>query len=201
MITFLRGILTTIEPGLVVLDVNGVGYELIVPLSSFDRLPKQGEQAHFHTHYHVREDAHTLYGFASNPERALFRLLISSVSGIGPKLGINVLNGISVGMFKGAVAAGDIDALSQISGVGKKTAQRIVVELKDKIGKVGALEAISLDQAGQSRDPKTADAVSALIALGVKPQDAQESVKSVITMRGTEIAVEEIVRLCLKRKK
>ena len=109
------------------MEVQGVGYELLIPLSSFDKLPRPGEEILILTHLAVREDAHVLYGFMNPMERELFRLLINTVSGVGPKLALNVLSGMSVVALRGAVAAGDIKALSQISGVGRKTAERMVV--------------------------------------------------------------------------
>jgi len=138
MITFLHGKLVEALPTQVTVNVNGVGYEALIPLSSYDKLPAPGQEFTLLTHLVVREDAHILYGFMSKPERDLFRLLINSVSGIGPKTALNVLSGVSVAAFRGAVATGDLKSLSQISGVGKKTAERIVVELKDKIGASGA---------------------------------------------------------------
>ena len=138
MITFLHGKLVESLPTQVIVDVNGVGYEALIPLSSYDKLPAPGHEVKLLTHLVVREDAHTLYGFMSGAERDLFRLLINTVSGIGPKIALNVLSGISVTAFRGAVAGGDVKALSQISGVGKKTAERIVVELRDKVGPASA---------------------------------------------------------------
>src|SRR5437762_11731823 len=134
MISFLHGKLIEALPTQVIIDVHGVGYEALIPLSSYDKLPPPGQPVKLLTHLVVREDAHTLYGFMSAAERELFRMLINTVSGIGPKIALNILSGISVIAFRGAVANGDVKALSQISGVGKKTAERIVVELKDKIG-------------------------------------------------------------------
>src|ERR1043165_1328350 len=143
MISFLHGKLIEALPTQVIIDVHGVGYEALIPLSSYDKLPRPGEEVKLLTHLAVREDAHTLYGFMTTAERELFRLLINTVSGIGPKIALNVLSGISVTAFRGAVAGSDVKSLSQISGVGKKTAERIVVELRDKIGMAGALEASS----------------------------------------------------------
>src|SRR4051794_32995026 len=120
MITFLQGKLIETLPTQVVVEVNGVGYEVLIPLSSFDKLPQPGSPLKILTHLVVREDAHILYGFMSGPERELFRLLINTVSGIGPKIALNVLSGISVTAFRGAVANHDIKALSQISGLAKK---------------------------------------------------------------------------------
>src|SRR6202171_2742582 len=137
MITFLHGKLVESLPTQVVVDVNGVGYEALIPLSSYDKLPQPGQEVKLLTHLVVREDAHVLYGFMSVAERELFRLLINTVSGIGPKIALNILSGINVIAFRGAVANSDFKVLSQISGVGRKTAERIVVELKDKIGAGG----------------------------------------------------------------
>src|SRR5437763_14626707 len=140
MITFLHGKLVEALPTQVTVDVNGVGYEALIPLSSYDKLPSRGQEVRLLTHLAVREDAHVLYGFMTTAERELFRLLINTVSGIGPKIALNILSGISVTAFRGAVANGDIKALSQVSGVGKKTAERIIVGLRDKVGAAGAGE-------------------------------------------------------------
>src|SRR5208337_2540076 len=166
MITFLRGKLQDVLPTQITVEVNGVGYEVLIPLSSYDKLPAPAQEVQVLTHLVVREDAHTLYGFMSSAERELFRLLINTVSGIGPRIALNILSGISVAAFRGAVASADVKALSQISGVGKKTAERIVVELKDKIGAAGAWEARSAERALSPGDQKVNDAVLALIALG-----------------------------------
>src|SRR5258708_4285190 len=133
MITFLHGKLVESLPTQVTVDVHGLGYEALIPLSSYDKLPHPGQEVKLLTHLVVREDAHILYGFMSVAERETFRLLINTVSGIGPKIALNVLSGISVTAFRGAVANGDSKALSQISGVGKKTAERIIVQLKHRI--------------------------------------------------------------------
>ena len=133
MITFLHGKLVDSLPTQVTVDVNGVGYEVLIPLSSFDKLPQPGHDVKLLTQFIVREDAQVLYGFASAAERDLFRLLIHNVSGIGPKTALNILSGMNAVAFRGAVANGDVKSLSQISGVGKKTAERIIVELRDKV--------------------------------------------------------------------
>src|SRR5437764_12163042 len=147
MITFLTGTLNSALPTQAVVDVRGVGYELFIPLSSYDRLPAPGQQVRILTHLAVREDAHVLYGFMTAAERDLFRLLVNSVSGIGPKLGLAVLSGMSVTSFKAAVVNSDVAAISKISGLGKKTAERIVLELKDKVGVAAAWEAASATNA------------------------------------------------------
>ena len=139
MINFLHGKLVESIPTHVIIDVHGVGYEALIPLSSFDKLPPPGQEVKLLTHLAIREDAHVLYGFMTAQERDMFRLLINTVSGIGPKIALNVLSGMNMMALRGAVANGDVKSLSQISGVGKKTAERIVVELKDKIGAAGSL--------------------------------------------------------------
>src|ERR1700726_4011595 len=122
MITFLNGRLVSALPTQAIVDVSGVGYEIFIPLSSYDKLPAVGQPIHILTHLAVREDAHVLYGFMSAVERDLFRLLVNNVSGIGPKLALSVLSGMSVANFKAAVVNSDIGAISKISGLGKKTA-------------------------------------------------------------------------------
>jgi holliday junction DNA helicase RuvA len=199
VITFLHGTLVEALPTQVVVDVKGVGYEALIPLSSYDKLPQPGHEVRLLTHLAVREDAHTLYGFMTQAERDLFRLLINTVSGIGPKLALNVLSGVSVTAFRGAVANGDVKALSQISGVGKKTAERIVVELRDKVGAAGAWEAASAQRSLSPADQKVNDAVLALIALGFKQVEAHDGVRSVQASLGPGASVEELVRGCLKK--
>ena len=199
MISFLRGRLIELLPTQVTIEVQGVGYEVLIPLSSFDKLPAVGSEVHLLTHLAIREDAHVLYGFLTTQERDLFRLLIHTVSGIGPKLALNVLSGINVTSFRGAVANGDIRALSQISGVGKKTAERIIVELKDKIGAIGAWEAASAGRALSPTDQKANDAVLALLALGYKPAEAHEMVKAAAAVLGEEASTDQLVRASLKK--
>src|SRR3954464_418969 len=143
MIAFLEGKLVNSLPTQAAIDVNGVGYEVFIPLSSYDKLPPIGQPIRILTHLHVREDAHILYGFMTAAERDLFRLLVNNVTGIGPKLGLAVLSGMSVNNFKSAVVNSDVTALSKISGLGKKTAERIVLELKDKLGVAAAWEVAS----------------------------------------------------------
>lgn len=199
MITFLHGKVVEALPTQVTVDVNGVGYEALIPLSSFDKLPQPGQPVRLLTQLVVREDAHTLYGFMTPEERDLFRLLVHTVSGIGPKTALNVLSGISVTAFRGAVANGDLKALSRISGVGKKTAERIVVELKDKIGIAGAWEAASAKHGLSADEQRINDAVLALVALGFKQIEAHDSVRAAQAVLGTQATVEELVRTCLKK--
>jgi len=199
MISFLRGKLVDILPTQATIDVNGIGYAVLIPLSSYDKLPAVGNEVQLLTHLAVREDAHTLYGFMSTAEREMFRLLINTVSGIGPKLALNVLSGMSVIALRGAVANGDVKSLSQISGVGKKTAERIVVELKDKIGPAGAWEALSSQRGLSAADQKINDAVLALVALGYKQVEAHDMVRSALASLGDSATVEDLVRACFKK--
>lgn len=199
MITFLHGQLVEALPTQAIVNVNGMGYEVLIPLSSYDKLPQPGQEVKLLTQLVVREDAHVLYGFMTADERDLFRLLIHTVSGIGPKIAMNVLSGMNPVAFRGAVANADVKSLSQISGVGKKTAERIVVELRDKIGAVGAWEASSAQRSLSPADQKVNDAVLALMALGFKQVEAHDTVRQAQAALGTQATVEELVRACLKK--
>jgi holliday junction DNA helicase RuvA len=199
MISFLHGKLVEALPTQAIIDVAGVGYEVLIPLSSYDKLPQPGQEVKMLTQLVVREDAHILYGFMSAAERELFRLLVNTVSGIGPKIALNVLSGISVTAFRGAVANGEVKTLSQISGVGRKTAERIVVELKDKIGAAGAWEAASAQRSLSPEDQRLNDAVLALMALGFKQAEAHDTVRKAQAVLGPQATVEELVRACLKK--
>jgi holliday junction DNA helicase RuvA len=199
MISYLHGTLVDALPTQVTVDVGGVGYGVLIPLSSYDKLPQPGQEVRLLTQLVVREDAHILYGFMSAAERDLFRMLVQTVSGIGPKLALNVLSGISVTAFRGAVANSDVRALSQIPGVGKKTAERIVVELKDKVGAAGGWEASSARHSLTPEDQRLNDAVLALMALGFKQVEAHDSVRKTQASLGPQASVEDIVRACLKK--
>jgi len=199
MITFLHGKLVEALPTVAVVDVHGVGYEVLIPLSSYHKLPAPGGEVRLLTHLAIREDAHILYGFSTPAERELFRLLINTVSGIGPKTALGVLNGMTPVIFKGAVARGDVKALSQISGIGKKTAERMVVELRDKFGAPGSWEASSAERSLSPADQKLNDAVLALLALGVKQTDAQEAVRKAQVQLGANAGLEDLVRASLKQ--
>jgi Holliday junction DNA helicase RuvA len=199
MITFLHGKLVDALPTQVTIDVHGVGYEILIPLSSYHKLGMPGDDIKLLTHLSIRDDAHVLYGFMTAEERDLFRLLIHTVSGIGPKIALNILSGMTVPAFRGAVANSDVKALARISGVGKKTAERIVVELRDKIGSGGAWEARSAERALSPGDQKINDAVQALVALGFKQNEAQDQVRTALSTLGPETDLESLVRACLKK--
>ncbi|HAK06930.1 MAG TPA: Holliday junction branch migration protein RuvA [Spartobacteria bacterium] len=198
MIAFLDGKLVSALPTQAIVDVSGVGYEVFIPLSSYDKLPAAGQSVRILTHLHVREDAHVLYGFMSAAERDLFRLLVNHVSGIGPKLGLAVLSGMSVNNFKSAVINSDVAALAKISGLGKKTAERIVLELKDKLGVAAAWEAASATHAPTPEEEEANEAVLALIALGYKQVDAYKSVRE-MQQKGEAKSAEDLVKFALKR--
>src|SRR6266498_1872670 len=198
MITFLDGKLISSLPTQAIVDVSGVGYEVFIPLSSYDKLPAAGQSVRILTHLHVREDAHVLYGFMSAAERDLFRLLVNHVSGIGPKLALAVLSGMSVSNFKSAVVNSDVTALAKISGLGKKTAERIVLELKDKLGVAAAWEAASAAHAPSPEEEEANEAVLALIALGYKQIDAHKAVRD-LQEKGEAESAEELVKLALKK--
>src|SRR5437763_12690970 len=177
MITFLNGKLVGALPTQAIVDVGGVGYEIFIPLSSYDKLPAAGQDIRILTHLHVREDAQILYGFMTAAERDLFRLLVNNVSGIGPKLALAVLSGMSVNSFKAAVVNSDVTSLSKISGLGKKTAERMVLEVKDKLGVAAAWEAASAIHAPTPEHEQAHEVVLALITLGYKPIDPPKAVR------------------------
>ncbi|KPK40142.1 MAG: ATP-dependent DNA helicase RuvA [Gammaproteobacteria bacterium SG8_47] len=197
MIGHLRGRLASKHPPALVVDVNGVGYELQAPMSTFYQLPELGKDVSLHTHLVVREDAHQLYGFASEAERRLFRALIK-VSGVGAKMALAILSGMSTDGFSACVQEGDTAALTRIPGVGKKTAERLVVEMRDRLGDwgggVGAVAAPGGEVAAAGGDAQR-EALSALVALGYKPQEAQRMLQRLDT---SELSSEEIIRAALK---
>lgn len=183
MIAHLRGQLVEALPNQLILDVHGVGYRCLIPLSTYDKLAAASGEVKLLTYLNVTEREHTLYGFATSDERDLFKLLIDRVSGVGPKMALAVLSGMGVSDFKDNVIRNDVAALSRISGVGKKTAERIVLELKDKVGIVDTWQAAKTSGASLSLDPTQAaqtDAVLGLIALGFKQAEAQRTVQDLV---------------------
>jgi Holliday junction DNA helicase RuvA len=198
MISHLSGTLTQAWPTQVIVEVGGVGYEVCIPLTCFDALPKPPAPVKLLTHLVVREDSQQLYGFLSGDERDLFRMLIDKVSGIGPKTALDVLSGISAAEFKTAIISGDTLRLSKIKGIGKKTADRIVFELKDKIGIAGAWEAAAQRSKLSATDQGIADAVLALISLGYKQAEAHKAVRAAQEKAGNGAKVENLVREALR---
>ena len=197
MITFLKGTLEDALPTKVVIEVNGVGYELLIPLSSFEKLPGLGKPVMLKTQLVVREDSQTLYGFATEDERDMFKM-IQNVSGIGPRLALNVLSGMAVDLFKSAIVTGDVKRLSSINGIGKKTAERMVLELKDKVDHLHGDLPTALGQVPNDLDKSISDTVAALEALGSKTAEAQKAAQAAKAMLGNQASVEELVRAALK---
>ncbi len=196
MITLLQGRLEEKHPTRVVVVCQGVGYEVHVPLSSFDRLPSPGTDCRLLIHHHIWPDGQALYGFATERERRLFRLLLE-VSGIGPKTALSALSGLPASDLVAAVVQGDTKRLSTISGIGRKTAERMVVELRDRIRRGEAMEAVAA-AGGGGPDPKLIDAMQALVSLGYKQAEAQRLLAAVPAETVAVSTVEEIIRAALR---
>lgn len=197
MIGRIHGKIIEKQPPQLLIDVQGVGYEIDSPMSTFYQLPNLGEIVTLHTHLVVREDAQLLYGFASIVERSLFRILIK-ISGVGPKLALTILSGMNANEFIACVQDNDAAALVRLPGVGKKTAERLIIELRDKL-KDQHVEATSTVNTGAESQPvassPVSDAVSALVALGYKLPEASRMVRLIDT---SDLATEEIIRLSLQ---
>jgi holliday junction DNA helicase RuvA len=191
----LQGVLLRKEPPALMLDVSGVGYELEAPMTTFYELPAVGERVTLYTHLVVREDAHLLYGFVREAQRRLFRELLK-VNGVGPRVALAVLSGLSDEEFCRCVAEEDIARLTKVPGIGRKTAERLVIEMRDKLPKEIPMPASATTAAGPVApgDP-VSEAVSALVALGYKPNEASRAVRSAST-KG--LSAEEIIRQALK---
>ena len=196
MIGRLRGTLLGKQPPQILLDVNGVGYDVSAPMTTFYELPEIGSEIILHTHLAVSEHAHVLYGFLRESDRTLFRTLIK-VSGVGPKLALTILSGVSAEEFVTCVQNGDSAALTRLPGVGKKTAERLVVEMKDRLkdwqGMVQTRDGVSSTMSPSTDSVK--DSISALVSLGYKPQEASRMISQV---ECDGLASEEIIRLALK---
>lgn len=198
MIGRLRGELIYKHPPFLMLDVNGVGYELEAPMSTFYNLPERGRQVTLSTHLAIRDDAHVLYGFGSESERTLFRALLK-VSGVGAKMALAILSGMSADEFARCIQSDDTAALVRLPGIGKKTAERLIVEMRDRLDRLGmtggAGTAPSGGAAAAVADTPVSDAVGALIALGYKPNEASRMVRAV---ESDGLSSEEIIRAALK---
>jgi Holliday junction DNA helicase RuvA len=196
MIAELSGKLVFKGPAEVVIDVGGVGFRMLIPLSTFRALPDEGGTVRVLTHLHVKEDALDLFAFATAAERTIFRELIS-VSGIGPKLGLAVLSGLSPEVFHRAVIDEDLRLLTSIKGIGKKTAQRMIVELKEKLS---GLDVSSIGGVGRERE-EAGDAVLALVSLGVGRAEAREAVLEAQRDAGCDLSIEELIKRALRKRK
>ena len=199
MISYLRGQIVDALPGQLTVDVHGVGYKCLVPMSTYDKLIGSTGEVRLLTHLHITDHDHTLFGFATPDERDLFKLLMDRVSGVGPKLALAVLSGMSVTDFKDNVVRNDVAALSRISGVGKKTSERIILELKDKVGIVDTWQAAK--GGANANDPSAAaqtDAVLALIALGYKQSEAHKAVQDAAKRSAGGITADNLIREALR---
>jgi Holliday junction DNA helicase RuvA len=194
MIGYLRGKLITKQPPQLVVDVGGVGYELDAPMSTFYTLPATGTDVSLFTHLVIREDAHSLYGFASDRERRMFRELLK-ITGIGPKLALSILSGINVDELLLCIAANDADSLVRIPGVGRKTAERLLIEMRDRVKIFGEVSAVFSAATGSAVQNTQSEAFSALVALGYKPAEVTKLLSKVDPAIQS---VEEIIRHALK---
>lgn len=194
MIGFLRGRLVVKKPPHLLLDVNGVGYEVDAPMSTFYGLPQTGEEVSLHTHLVVREDAHTLYGFGSEQERTLFRTLIK-ISGVGAKMGLTILSGISVEAFLRCVEEEDAGTLTQLPGVGKKTAARLIVEMRDRIKQDELTGSSAASPVVTGRSGAQSEAFGALVALGYKPAEVTRMLKG---LEDEDLEAEDLIRKALQ---
>ena len=199
MIAYLKGILESKSPAMAVVECGGVGYECFIPLSTYDRLPATGAEVKLLTCHVVREDAQTLYGFSSNDEKTTFEL-VTSVSGVGPKLALAVLSGMTVGELQLAIAEGNSKRLATVKGIGKKTAERIVVELKDKVNPIEALANGKAAAGDAARSTVLRDAMLALTALGFSEDTARQQVQRVLEADPSVSDTETLIRRALAGK-
>lgn len=197
MFNYLKGILAVKHPTQIVVEVGGIGYEALIPLSTYGQLPSEGQSVHLLTHVHIREDAHQIFGFLTPDEKDLFRLLLS-ISGIGPKMALAVLSGLAIPELKRAIIHEDIASLTAISGIGRKTAERIVIELREKV--LVEEKTVRKPSGHESEDDGLVeDTLLVLISLGYKKPSAQDAIKKVLAEAGAKkLSVEELVRASLK---
>lgn len=198
MITSIQGTLASATPLHAVVELNGFGYEVHVPVTTAEKLPSPGATVKLHTVVIYREDAQTLYGFATPAERDFFRLMIENVTGIGPKLALTIMSRMSLPSLESAIRMGDIASLAKCPGIGKKTAERLVVELKGKVGgtDIGASVAAGGESATSAEHPHR-DAVAALIALGYKPADADQAIRRAALALGAAATTEQLIKKAL----
>lgn len=201
MITSLQGLLSECTPLRAVIELNGLGYEVHIPVTTAEKLPAPGVVVKLHTHVIYREDAQTLYGFATPADRDFFRTMIETVSGVGPKLALTILSGMSLPILEAAIRNGDVGALSKCPGVGKKTAERLVVELRSKVGATSSSPAATAGLpspvAVPAGDVSFRDAVLALSALGYKPADADAAVRRAQVALGADATTEKLIKRAL----
>ena len=197
MITSIQGVLVEATPLRAVVEVNGLSYEVNVPVTTAERLPTPGSAVRLHTLVVYREDSQTLYGFASAEDRDFFRLMIDNVTGVGPKMALSIMSRLSLPLLAGAIRSGDIAVLSKCPGIGKKTAERLVVELRARVGGPGPAEAPAAAGGPQPGRTIHRDAVSALVALGYRVNDADEAVRRAALALGAAATTEALVKKAL----
>lgn len=198
MIDHIRGKLASKSPTYIRVEVNGVGYGIHIPLSTYDGLTSVEDEVQLHTYLYVREDCLQLYGFKTSDEKELFQMLIS-VSGVGPRVALGILSGLSVKEFREAVASENLRRLTAIAGIGKKTAQRLVVDLKEKVGLALVTEEVEKMARAPEEMQLVNDAISALVSLGCKPSEATKAVKEAqVASRGKIDDLEDLVKQALK---
>ena len=199
MIAYLNGTLAYKDPALAIIDVQGVGYEVKISLATYSKLPAEEEKAKLYTYQYIKEDANTLYGFLDPNEKALFMHLIS-VSGIGPGTGIVMVSSMSVGEIRQAIVSEDVRSIQSIKGVGPKTAQRVVLELKDRLRKDELLAKAGVDTVPLARAHNTSrsEALAALVTLGFARAAAEKTLDSIQHRHGNELSVEELIKFALK---
>ena len=200
MIAYLEGKLIEKNPTHLILEVNGVGYLVNIPVSTYSNLGEAGGMVKVLTYQHVREDELKLYGFSTKPEKELFELLIS-VNGVGPRLALSILSCVSVNQFQRSVLQEDLDVLTTIAGVGKKKAQRLIVELKEKLSKVDLGEKVDLSAKEIVSIPAQDEAISALVSLGYTKLEAKKALERVIKDIDEILPVEELIKRALKYAK
>lgn len=199
MITSIEGVLAAATPLRAVVEIGGFGYEVNIPVTTAEKLPATGEKVKLHTLVVYREDAQTLYGFASATERDFFRLMIEQVSGVGPKVALTIMSKLSLPALQGAIGAGDVATLAKCPGIGKKTAERLVVELKGKVASLAPhASSVSTGQASAALETSPhQDAILALTALGYKPADADKAVRAAVLALGAEASTEALIKKAL----
>lgn len=201
MITSIQGILAEASPLRAVIEINGLGYEANIPVTTAEKLPAIGAKVKLHTFVAYREDAQTLYAFATVEERDFFRQMIEHVSGVGPKLALTIMSRMSLPMLEAAIRAADVASLAKCPGIGKKTAERLVVELRGKLGassSAATVPGVAGDSApAPAGDTKNRDAVLALTALGYKAADADEAVRRAVLALGPSATAEQLIKKAL----
>ena len=196
MISHLKGILEHIDKAHLVVDVGNVGYHVHVSSGSLGRLPKVGEKIHLYTYQVVREDDISLYGFLTKEERNLFALLLT-VNGVGPKASLSILSGFPIDKLVAAITKGDVDLISTVPGIGKKTAQKLVIELKEKVAKAYAIMPSDMAIGMGGDEPVVSDAISALISLGYSPREARDAILKCgidLSSQGVEVMIKQALK-------